>query len=100
MPSASTSPKRWRDRRYGSTDERAARRARSLRRGDRERCSDYVRTVLLPNLDAPPSEFYDAGGKLKPKYGWYLFHLQRTVREGQRLTELAAELHAELDGEG
>ena len=61
-----------------------------------EQRGEYVRTVLLPNLDAPPSEFYDADGQLRPKYGWYLFHLQRTVREGRRLTGLATELHAEL----
>lgn len=64
-----------------------------VRLGDQR--GEYVRTVLLPNLDAPPSEFYDADGQLRPKYGWYLFHLRRTAREGRRLTDLAAELSAE-----
>lgn len=64
-----------------------------------ERTADHVRTVLLPNLDAPPSEFYDAEGQLRPKYEWYLFHLDRTVREGRRLTDLAAELHTEMAGD-
>jgi len=65
-----------------------------------EQRGDLVRTVLLPNLDAPLSEFYGADGQLRPKYGWYLFHLDRTIQEGRRLTDLAAELSDELSTAG
>lgn len=65
-----------------------------------EQRGDLIRTVLLPNLDAPPSEYYDADGQLRPKYSWYLFHLDRTIQEGRRLTDLAADLSAELNSAG
>jgi hypothetical protein len=33
--------------------------------------NEYVKTVLVPNLDSDISEFYNADGTLKKKYQWY-----------------------------
>lgn len=48
----------------------------------------YTRTLLLPNVDRPASEFYDETGRLRPKYGWYRRHV---VRLATRVPALAAE---------
>lgn len=61
-----------------------------------ERADAYTRTLLLPNIDQPPSEFYDADGRLRPKYHWYRQHLQRMVSEARAITTRADTLRALL----
>lgn len=57
----------------------------------------YVRTILLPNLGAPDSEFYDDAGTLRLKYRWYADHLTYLEREIPRLTEKAGHLREKLE---
>lgn len=37
--------------------------------------NDYLRTVLVPALDRPPTEFYGEDGRLRQKYLWYYYSL-------------------------
>lgn len=57
---------------------------------------EATRALLLPNLDRPPSEFYDNDGRIRPKYMWFRRHIGRLA---ERVPEIGAEadsLRAEL----
>jgi hypothetical protein len=55
-------------------------------------------TVLIPNLDRAPSEFYEASGRsLRPKYSWYRTGLGRLATLAARITFLGDSLVAELE---
>lgn len=57
----------------------------------------YNRAVLLPNLGAPDTEFYDEEGRLRPKYHWYIEHLHFLQRQAPHLAARAGELAAKLE---
>jgi hypothetical protein len=54
-------------------------------------------TVLIPNLDRGPAEFYDANGRLRPKYFWYRNGLRRLAALAARITVLGDSMVNELD---
>jgi hypothetical protein len=59
-----------------------------------EQLRELTQTLLLPNLDAGTSEFYERPGRLRRRYGWYLVALRnlqvlatRTTIKGEVLME-------------
>lgn len=54
-------------------------------------------TILLPNLDRGPSEFYDpVTNKLRLKYVWYLSGMRNLQKEAEQITVLGDSLAADL----
>ena len=53
-------------------------------------------TVLIPNLGRGADEFYDAGGRLRPKYRWYRDGLERLSQLARSITVLGDSLVAAL----
>lgn len=53
-------------------------------------------SVLIPNLDLGPTEFYDDNARLRPKYDWYMFGLRRVAAFAQRITAMGDSVVAEL----
>lgn len=58
----------------------------------------YARTLLIPNLEQPPSAFYTDAGQLRPTYRWYYEHLRWLPGEVDRLLQRADSLHVVLTG--
>ena len=59
----------------------------SLLNSQAEEYNDYVRTVLVPAIDGPLSEFYGGDGRLRQKYLWYFYSLVTVRRTLQLLSE-------------
>ncbi len=58
-------------------------------------------TVLLPNLNAGPDEFYDPEtGALQPKYQWYIYGLRRMTWLAEEATQQGEQLLTDLKVDG
>lgn len=53
-------------------------------------------TVLIPNLDKGPDEFYDSRGQLRTKYKWHRDGLGRLAQLAAQITQTGDSLAAKL----